>query len=136
MPDTNPVFWRRWEELGQAVVVRAIQDYISVRKKICRLTRTEDTSHNYEAELRKYERFFQSKYFGRICPRYDGYELLEHLETGWQDIKMTKRFPKKPISEEKPYIPVANPKPRGGNKRKNNKWRRFDCRGTGRQGGA
>lgn len=87
--DTNPLFWEQWRQLGMAVAVRAVQDYVIARKKAIRMHKARDgCRYNFEAELGYYEKFFTGQYFGRICPDYDGHELLELLENNWQDMSV------------------------------------------------
>ena len=97
MLDTNPPFWDRWEHLGYAVVLRAVQDYTVVRRKQARLPIGKDTHYNCTDSLRHFERFFKSKYFGAICPELDGYRMFEMLESGlWRKVPRTAHHAKKP----------------------------------------
>lgn len=103
-------FLHEWRQLGHAVVVRAVEDYIAVRKKQARLEKMNDARYRYTDELKHYKRFFESKYFGIICPDYDGYEMYELLESKWRKIKNAHRGTKKPVASGQYY---DNPEPPG-----------------------
>ena len=94
--DTNPEFWYCWEQLGMAVAVRAVHDYVAIQKRIDRLNRTDEKAYNYQLELRKYRRFFHSKYFAYICPAYDGWELYDRLEQCWRHLPRVHHHPHVP----------------------------------------
>ena len=89
-PDTNHVFWRCWEQLGHAVVLQACRDYASARKKLEKKSTdfTVGSDHyNPMLDIAIYEKFFRSKYFCYICPKFDGHELFDKLrDGGWRHI--------------------------------------------------
>ena len=107
MLDTNPPFWDRWEHLGYAVVLRAVQDYSQARRL---LERRKDGSgrkrYKKDGPLEKYDplddmwyyaRFFRSRYFGAICPGLDGHQMFAMLESGlWRKVPRTAHHAKKP----------------------------------------
>lgn len=123
--DTNPVFWRQWEQLGHAVVLRAVADYITLRKRIDRLNRIDGEDYGYREQLRVIERFFRSKRFGRICPEYDGYILLDKLETDWKAVKRLHHYTKKPFSQAKEYQYKEHPKKRGRPRKYDSEWGQY-----------
>ena len=107
--DTNPVFYRQWEQLGHAVVILACKDYASARKR-----------NSEQAVLDVFEKFFRSKYFGRICPAYDGHELFEILVSGgWRKIPRMHHYTPQPtyVVWADAYIPKIR-KDNKGRKRK------------------
>lgn len=111
--DTNPVFWRCWEQLGHAIAVRACIDYSRERKK-------EAKSGAYDRNAyRMYELFFCSKYFGRICPKFDGHELYERLESGgWQIVRRQHHYTYKTVYDIKERHPYKERKFNRGRPRK------------------
>ena len=114
-PDTNPVFWRCWEQLGHAVVLQAVRDYASAQRMLLRQKNKDQKHFNPLAEIGYYETFFRSKYFGYICPKYDGHELLDILKNGgWKHIPRTHRYAKQATySVESYYKPKENRDTRG-----------------------
>ena len=92
-PDTNPVFWRCWEQLGHAVVLQACRDYASARKKLEKRAATWSEQatgsdrYNPMVDIARYEKFFRSKYFAYICPKFDGHMMFDRLKSGgWRNI--------------------------------------------------
>jgi hypothetical protein len=125
--DTNPVFWERWEALGFAVVVQAIRDYANARRKLAKMEAPRDGNrYNYLMENGYYEKFFRSKYFGYICPKYDGHELFERLEAGaWMRIPKVHHYTPIPTYKQKIYIPVEHPKKRGRPRKYGSTWGQY-----------
>lgn len=104
MINTNPDFWEQWEQLGQAVAVQAIRDYAKLKRKLAKGVPVQNmNTYDFVSDIRHYERFFRSKYFGRICPEYDGYMLLEMLNAGWW-----KKIPRVHHSPRKIHGPTYN----------------------------
>ena len=122
-PDTNPVFWREWRQLGHAVVIMAVEDYVSLRKKIDKLDDTDE--YGYRDQLAAIERFFRSKRFGRMCPEYDGYILLGRLETNWRHIKRLHRYTSNPVSQAKEYQYKEHPLKRGRPRKYDSEWGQY-----------
>ena len=92
-PDTNPVFWQCWEQLGHAVVLQACRDYANARKKleknavVCADQATGSDHYNPIVDINRYEKFFRSKYFAYICPKFDGHQMFDILKNGgWRNI--------------------------------------------------
>ena len=120
-PDTNPVFWRCWEQLGHAVVLQACRDYSNARKKleknaaVCAEQTTGSDHYNPIADINIYEKFFRSKYFAYICPKYDGHTMFDRLKNGgWRNIpKGHHHYTKKPTYVVDSYIPKKIRDPRG-----------------------
>lgn len=122
-PDTNPVFWRCWEQLGHAVVLQACRDYASARKKLEKNAvawqdqETGSDHYNPMVEFSRYEKFFRSKYFAYICPKYDGHTLFDRLKNGgWKTIpKGHHHYTQKHVFSVYAdyYKPKANRDPRG-----------------------
>lgn len=92
--DTNPEFWYCWEQLGQAVAVRAVYDYVSLQKKINKLRVAEDKDYNCMRDADFFEQFFRSKYFAYICPKYDGWELYDKLQSCWNHLPKVHNYAK------------------------------------------
>ena len=86
MLDPNPLFWKCWLQLGQAVACQAVRDYVRLQKKVHGYKVTDDKD-GFIAKDEEIRKFFQSRYFSYICPRFDGYELYERLQNdGWRNI--------------------------------------------------
>ena len=120
--DTNPPFWQEWKQLGHAVVIRAVYDYIGVRKKQAKLDILRDAQYRYSDELSHFERFFKSRYFGLICPDYDGWEMYNLLEYNWKNLYRMHRGHKAPVLTAQYYQNGEPPKKQGQYKRKNSEW--------------
>lgn len=120
--DTDSQFLAEWRHLGHAVAVRAVEDYIIVRKKQARLEKINDTSYRYEDQLKYYRKFFESKWFGVICPDYDGYEMFRLLEVRWKKIKNAHRGNRKPVAGGKYYDDLKLPGRQGVYERKRSEW--------------
>ena len=85
--DTRPENWREWEQLGHAIAARAIADYATARKRISKNEGKGWDRFDPTLEINVYRKFFRSKYFSIICPKYDGGELLKALEDGaWKKV--------------------------------------------------
>ena len=96
MPDTNPLFWRCWLQLGQAVACQAVKDYVYLQKKLHKCQVTED-KEGYLPRDEEIRRFFHSKYFAYICPRFDGWELYDRLQNGgWKHLPRVHNHTKPP----------------------------------------
>ena len=118
MADADPVFWREWEQLGHAVVVQAVEDYIHIRKMEAKMALAGEMS----GEMKCIHRFFRSKYFGRICPEYDGWELLDMLNDNWHLIKKGHHYTRKNVKDTAWYRSSEPPKKSGQYDRKKSKW--------------
>lgn len=100
-PDTNPVFWRCWEQLGHAVVLQACRDYASARRMLEKHPNRDSAHYNPMVDIGYYEKFFRSKYFGYICPKFDGHMMFDRLKDGgWRSIpKGFHHYTKKAVYE-------------------------------------
>ena len=94
--DTRPAFWREWEQLGMAVVAKAASDYATARKREHKkLTGKDPGGDHYDpaVEMSYFKTFFESGYFTRICPKYDGKKMFALLEGGgWKKVVMIYRY--------------------------------------------
>lgn len=88
--DTRPPLWREWEQLGHAVAAQAVLDYANARKRESGKRSGEDPGGDHydpAKDMKYYRKFFYSGYFTRICPKYDGKELFDALESGgWKTV--------------------------------------------------
>jgi hypothetical protein len=94
--DTRPAYWQEWEQLGIAVVAKAASDYATARKRENKKqTGTDPGGDHFDPalEMDYYKQFFESGYFTRICPRYDGKLMWNLLENGgWKKIVRMYRY--------------------------------------------
>lgn len=113
--DTNPQFWWCWEQLGHAVVIQACMDYANARKMLERHPNRDSAHYNPMVDIGYYEKFFRSKYFAYICPKFDGHELYDKLKSGgWRHIpKGHHHYPKQATYQVEYYKPKVNRDPRG-----------------------
>ena len=88
--DTRPPLWWAWEQLGHAVAAQAVLDYANARKRESRNKSSHDPGGDHydpAREMKYYRKFFESGYFTRICPKYDGKQLFDALESGgWKTV--------------------------------------------------
>ena len=115
--DTNPVFWRCWEQLGHAVVLQACRDYANARRMLEKHPNPDSAHYNPLVDIGYYEKFFRSKYFCYICPKFDGHMMFDRLKSGgWRHIpKSHHHYTKHAVYSVKTdyYKPKANRDPRG-----------------------
>lgn len=93
--DTRPAFWKEWEQLGCAVAAQAACDYAKAKKREIKEISTDPGGDHYDTvkEMHYYKKFFESGYFTRICPNYDGKEIYACLESGgWKKIVRMYRY--------------------------------------------
>lgn len=116
-PDTNPLFWKCWEQLGHAVVLQACRDYANARRILEKHPNPDSAHYNPMVDIGYYEKFFRSKYFGRICPKFDGHMMFDRLKDGgWRHIpRGHHHYTKHAVYSVKTdyYKPKANRDPRG-----------------------
>lgn len=119
--DTNPVFWQQWEQLGHAVVLQACRDYATARRMMEKKPNPDSAHYNPLADIGYYETFFRSKYFGRICPKFDGHQLFDILKSGgWRSVPKGHHHYTRPATYQVDnYKPKQNRDKRG----RPSKWR-------------
>lgn len=113
--DTNPQFWWCWEQLGHDVVLQACEDYASARRMLEKHPNRDSAHYNPLTDIGYYEKFFRSKYFGYICPKFDGYIMFDRLKDGgWRHIPRGHRhYPRQATYQVDYYKPKENRDPRG-----------------------
>lgn len=66
---------RNWEELAQAIILKAVEDYRKARRKV----RHFPDQKGAQATIREVERFFRSPWFAQLTD-VDGEYLLRKLK--------------------------------------------------------
>jgi len=71
---TNEATDRCWQDLANAIILRAVEDY----RHVCKLLKQNEDNLEKQREKSKLERFFRSDWF-KVLTTLDGRQLLADL---------------------------------------------------------